>query len=143
LGHLWEQSTFNIPKSFETLLGLASILSLTPEVLIVDEPTGGLDLKVGRKVMETLKKINEEQGCTIIIITHDMALASKYAKRAIVLQGGNILIDGDTKDVFSQPDILEKAMLSPAQITLLGQKLSDRGYPPDILTVDEFIQTIS
>ena len=143
LGHLWEQSTFNIPKSFETLLGLASILSLSPEVLIVDEPTGGLDLKVGRKVMETLKKINEEQGCTIIIITHDMALASKYAKRAIVLQGGNILIDGDTKDVFSQPDILEKAMLSPAQITLLGQKLSDRGYPPDILTVDEFIQTIS
>lgn len=143
LGHLWEQSTFNIPKSYETLLGLASILSLSPQVLIVDEPTGGLDLKTSRKVMETLKKINEEQNCTIIIITHDMALASKYSKRVIVLQSGNILLDGATKEIFAQPETLEKAMLSPPQITLLGQKLADLGYPPDILTVDEFIQIIS
>jgi len=143
LGHLWEQSTFNIPKSYETLLGLASILSLSPQVLIVDEPTGGLDLKTSRKVMETLKKINEEQNCTIIMITHDMALASKYSKRVIVLQSGNILLDGATKEVFAQPETLKKAMLSPPQITLLGQRLSDLGYPPDILTVDEFIHIIS
>ena len=143
LGHLWEQGTFNIPKSYETLLGLASILSLSPQVLIVDEPTGGLDLKTSRKVMETLKKINQDQKCTIIMITHDMALASTYSKRVIVLQNGRILLDGATKEIFAQSEALEKAMLSPPQITLLGQKLSDLGYPPDILTVDEFIQIIS
>lgn len=142
LGHLWEHSTYDIPKSLETLLGLASILSLDPEVLVVDEPTGGLDLETGRRVMETLAEVNR-RGKTVIIITHDMSLASRYPQRVIVLHQGNVLIDGPTRTVFSQPDVLVKTMLEPPQITQLGQKLSEAGFPADILTVDEFVKICS
>jgi len=142
LGHLWEQSTFDIPKSLETLLGLASVLSLDPEVLIIDEPTGGLDLETGQRVMDTLCELNRNKK-TILIITHDMALASRYAKRVVVLHKGKILMDGPTHEVFAQPDILAKTMLEPPQITKLAQKLMDVGYPDDILTVDEFVHFFS
>lgn len=142
LSHLWEYSTFDIPKSLETLLGLASVLSLEPEVLIVDEPTGGLDLEVGRRVMETLKELNH-QGKTIIIITHDMALASRYARRIVVMSEGKILADGSTPSIFSQPDLLAQTMLEPPQITQLGQRLSADGFPNNILTVEEFVSVCS
>jgi energy-coupling factor transport system ATP-binding protein len=138
LGHLWEHSTFDISKSLETLLGLASVLSLDPEVLIIDEPTGGLDLETGQRVMETLRELNANNK-TIIIITHDMALASRYTKRVVLLNHGKIILDGPTKEVFAQPEILAKTMLEPPQITRLGQRLTNAGYPADILTVDEFV----
>jgi energy-coupling factor transport system ATP-binding protein len=139
LGHLWEHSTFDIPKSLETLLGLASVLSLDPEVLIIDEPTGGLDLETGQRVMDALSELNRNKK-TIIIITHDMALASRYAKRVVVLNHGQILMDGPTSEVFAKPEILAKTMLEPPQITKLGQRLMDAGFPKDILTVEEFVK---
>jgi energy-coupling factor transporter ATP-binding protein EcfA2 len=142
LGHLWEQSTFNLPKSIETLLGLASVLSLDPDVLIVDEPTGGLDQETGQRVMDTLCELNQN-GKTIIIITHDMALASRYTRRVIVLHQGKILIDGPTHEVFSKPEILSKTMLEPPQITRLSQRLMNKGFPGDILTVEDFIDFLA
>jgi energy-coupling factor transporter ATP-binding protein EcfA2 len=142
LGHLWEQSTFNLPKSIETLLGLASVLSLDPDVLIVDEPTGGLDQETGQRVMDTLCELNQN-GKTIIIITHDMALASRYTRRVIVLHQGKILIDGPTHEVFSKPEILSKTMLEPPQITRLSQRLMNKGFPGDILTVEDFINFLA
>lgn len=142
LGHLWEHSTFDIPKSLETLLGLASVLSLDPEVLVIDEPTGGLDLETGRRVMEALSELNRNNK-TIVIITHDMALASHYTKRVVVLNHGKIIMDGPTQEVFAQPEMLAKTMLEPPQITRLGQRLMDCGYPNNILTVDEFVDFIS
>ncbi len=142
LGHLWEQSTFDIPKSLETLLSLASVLSLDPEVLIIDEPTGGLDLETGRRVMDVLSELNQNNK-TILIITHDMALASRYAKRVVVLHQGKILMDGPSHEVFAQPEILAKTMLEPPQITKLGQRLMDAGFPGDILTVEEFVHFFS
>jgi energy-coupling factor transporter ATP-binding protein EcfA2 len=142
LGHLWEQSTFNLPKSIETLLGLASVLSLDPDVLIIDEPTGGLDQETGQRVMETLCELNQN-GKTIIIITHDMALASRYTRRVIVLHQGKILIDGPTHEVFSKPEILSKTMLEPPQITRLSQRLMNKGFPGDILTIEEFVDFLA
>jgi energy-coupling factor transporter ATP-binding protein EcfA2 len=141
LGHLWEQSTFDISKSLETLLGLASVLSMEPEVLIVDEPTGGLDPESAELVMESLVDLNSK-GQTIVIITHDMALAAKYTKRVIVLQDGKILMDGPTAEVFSKPEELAVAMLEPPQITQLGQKLVDVGLPKNILTVEDFVDLV-
>jgi energy-coupling factor transporter ATP-binding protein EcfA2 len=139
LERLWQHSTFDIPKSQETLLGLASVLSLQPEVLVIDEPTGGLDMHTGRVVMETLEALNK-RGCTILIITHDMALAARYTKRIVVMHQGRVLLDGPARDVFAQPEILAQTMLQPPQITALSQALSELGYPPNILTVDEFVE---
>ena len=141
LGHLWQHSTFDIPKSLETLLGLASVLSMRPEVLIVDEPTGGLDPESALRVMNTLVEINS-QGQTVIIITHDMSLAARYARRIVVLKNGHVLSDGPTREVFIRSEELASAMLQAPQITLLGKKLVELGFPSDILTVEEFVRFV-
>ena len=72
-----------------------------------------------------------------------MALASLYTKRVVLLNHGQIIMDGPTHEVFAQPEILAKTMLEPPQITRLGQRLTNSGYPADILTVDEFVNFFS
>jgi len=138
LGHLKDSYTFGILKSTETLLSLASVLAMDPQILIADEPTGGLDHAASEKVMQILTELNE-QGRTIIFITHDMELAAKYAKRIVVMQEGKVSIDGTPRRVFTQTEALKAMWLYPPQVTRLAQSLQEYGFPPDILTVDEFI----
>lgn len=138
LEHLWGYYTLGIAKSLETLLSLASVLAMGPHILIADEPTGGLDFATGEKVMEILADLNH-QGRTIIVITHDMELAAKYARRIVVLRSGEIWMDGSPREVFGQPERLAQTRLYPPQITRLAQSLAEHGFPPDVLTVDEFV----
>jgi len=137
LEHLWQYYTLGLAKSFETLLSLAAVLAMDSHILISDEPTGGLDHAASEKVMQTLSDLNS-QGHTIIIITHDMELAAKYAQRIIVLRHGEVLTDGTPREVFSQTEVLASTQLYPPQITRLAQRLAPYGIPPDILTVEEF-----
>lgn len=136
LEHLWGYYTLGLIRSMETLLSLASVLAMDPEILICDEPTGGLDYAASEKVMEILCKLNE-RGRTIIVITHDMELAAKYARRIVVLRYGEILLDGTPEYVFSQTETLASTQLHPPQITRLAQRLTPYGVPPDVLTVEE------
>jgi energy-coupling factor transport system ATP-binding protein len=110
------------------------------EILIVDEPTTGQDYKMSHEMMDFYKKLNEEDGKTIIVITHDMNIAAEYARRVIVLKDGRVLIDGSTRDVFSKPDLLKTTYLNPPQITRLAQALSRFGIPGDVLTVPEMAE---
>lgn len=138
LEHLWDYYTLSVVKSLETLLSLASVLAMDPQILIADEPTGGLDYATGEKVMEILQELNR-QGRSIILITHDMELAAKYAQRIVVLRRGEIWMDGTPREVFGQPARLAETRLSPPQITLLAQSLADYGFPPDVLSTEEFL----
>jgi energy-coupling factor transport system ATP-binding protein len=92
-------------------------------------------------MMNVLSEINKK-GCTIIVITHDMRLAAKYAQHVVVLTRGKILADGPTRDILSKPDLLRKASLLPPQITRLGQALEGFGMPRDVLTVDEMYKIL-
>lgn len=138
LEKFWNHYTMNSTRSEETLLSLASVLAIEPQILICDEPTGGLDNDAAEKVMNILTQLNQE-GRTIIIITHDMELAAKYAERIIVLRHGEVLLDGKPKDVFRQTKILESTELYPPQIMRLAQSLAKYNVPEDILTVEEFL----
>jgi energy-coupling factor transport system ATP-binding protein len=137
LEHLWNYYTMGRTRSEETLLSLASVLAMDPQILICDEPTGGLDHDAAERVMSTLTRLNQE-GRTILIITHDMELAATYTHRIIVLRQGEVLLDGTPKDVFAQTQILESTQLFPPQIMRLAQCLSRYNVPQDILTVEEF-----
>jgi len=125
-----------IPDGVKTRVAAASTMVLNPSILIVDEPTGGLDSVESGKMLGILSDINKE-GRTIIVITHDMRLAAKYADRLIVLVKGKIVADGNTRDVLSKPELLRQASLMPPQITRLGQALEEFGMPKDVLTVEE------
>lgn len=136
---LRDEYVVNLTLSEETLLGMASVLSLQPEIIIADEPTGGLDRVSAEKVMELLQSMCCEDR-TVIYITHDMKLVARYASRAVVLHKGKILIDGPPREVFSQVKVLERTKLFPPQITRLSQQLGEYGVPTNLLTIEEFIR---
>jgi energy-coupling factor transport system ATP-binding protein len=132
---------FNLGKGERQKLAVGSVLAMEPEVLVIDEPTTGLDVKGINHIMALLQELHEK-GKTIIIITHDMSIASKYAKRIVVLHNGKILLEGSPNEVYSKPEILERSSLHPPQITRLAQSLEEYGIPRDITSVEEFYKFI-
>lgn len=132
----FDMHPFFLTKGLRQRVAIASILSLKPKVIIVDEPTTGQDYKQSTEVMEFLKMLNEKEGHTIIIITHEMDVIAKYAKRVIALAKGKVLLDGPTNEVFAQADLLATTFVKPPEVTQLSQALSDFGIPNDIIDVD-------
>lgn len=116
-----------LSKGQRQRVAFASLLSMRPEVMVLDEPTTGQDFQEGIEIMEMVKKLHQ-QGHTIIFVTHDMELVAGYAKRVIVLSRGKILIDDSCRNVFYQPELLKETNLFPPQIARLVQKFGNE-YP--------------
>jgi len=134
-----QEHPFFLSKGLRQRVAIASILALRPQVIIVDEPTTGQDVKQSLEIMNFLQELNEEHGHTIIIITHDMPIVGIYAKRVIAMAQARIMADGSTREVFTKADILEKTFLAPPQITQLAQADPSLGFDPGTLTVDEMV----
>ncbi|RYD05297.1 hypothetical protein N752_10000 [Desulforamulus aquiferis] len=115
-------------------VALASVLAMQTEIIILDEPTTGQDYHERLQIMELVSKLNQE-GHTVVFITHDMALVANYAERVIVLCQGRIILDGPVREVLSQQAKLAQTLLEPPQITMLGSRLAPSSEV--ILTVDE------
>jgi len=119
-------------------LAVASVIAMGSPVLVVDEPTTGLDLRGSLSIMDLLRQWNK-QGRTIIIITHDMNIVAEYAPRTVVMAQARIVADGPTRAVLTDEAVLKQAFLKAPQITRLAQRLRERfDFPGDILTVKEF-----
>ena len=122
------------------LLTVAAVLSMKPEILVLDEPTTGQDHR-GRHILAALcKKLNKEQGMTVIVITHDMRFVAEVAERTILMADGKILLDGPTRQVMTAMDILKKAAIKPPQIAALSNMLNNAGVKVDALTVKEAVE---
>ncbi|MBC2697682.1 MAG: energy-coupling factor ABC transporter ATP-binding protein [ANME-2 cluster archaeon] len=93
-------------------LAVASILSMDPGIIVLDEPTTGQDRGHLNKFLARMKMLNET-GKTIILISHNMGVVTEYASRTIVMKGGGILMDAGTREVFSKPDIPGEASIEP------------------------------
>jgi energy-coupling factor transport system ATP-binding protein len=126
-----------LSKGQRQRVAVASVLSMKPTILIVDEPTTGQDYRDGIEMLELIKKLNET-GHTILFITHDMQLIARYASRVIVFHEGKILLNKSTREVFSETEILKRTYLSPPSITLLAQRFA-AWYPGTVLTVEEML----
>jgi energy-coupling factor transporter ATP-binding protein EcfA2 len=113
---------------------VASVLAVRPEVLILDEPTTGLDYAEQRSMMDLIKSLNEA-GSTIIVVTHTMWVVAEYAHRAVVVRDGKIFLQGTVREVFAEEDELHDAALRAPHIVSLGNAL---GYP--VLSVKEIIE---
>ncbi len=114
-----------LSKGQRQRVAFASLLSMRPEVMVLDEPTTGQDYQEGIEIMEMVKKLHQ-QGHTIIFVTHDMELVAGYANRVIVLSQGKILIDDTCRNVFYQPGLLKETNLFPPQIARLVQKFDSQ-----------------
>jgi len=136
-----DEKPFSLSKGERQRVAIASLLTMGPKVLIVDEPTTGQDYRMSKEIMDLCTALHKE-GNTIIVITHDMNLAAEYSERVVVLKDGEILCEGTPKEVFSQVETLEKTYLKPPQVTRLSQRLAEYGIPSTMLTVDEMHQNM-
>ena len=120
-------------------VAIAGILAMQPEMMVLDEPTSGLDPQGAIDILELLYELNDE-GMTIIISTHDVDLVPNYAKKVFVLVEGSLIAEGTPKEIFAQPEILEKANLRVPLVTELFQNLEKEGFNMENdypLTVEE------
>jgi energy-coupling factor transport system ATP-binding protein len=127
---------FALTKGERQLVAVASVLAAQPQVIILDEPTTGLDYRHQRNMMEMLKRLNN-RGHTIIIITHSMWVAAEYAKRTIVMKDGRILSDGPTRAVFAEENRLAETSLCPPSVVRLSNWLGT-----EALTVQEMVKEL-
>ncbi|MBP5519087.1 MAG: ABC transporter ATP-binding protein [Treponema sp.] len=127
---------FNMSRGQRQRLCLACLIALNPEILILDEPTTGLDYRECMEVMNRIRKLNEN-GTTVIMVCHDMEIVLDFAKSVIVMNRGEILAQGKTREILSDTQLLAKARLLQPQIaatcSLLGETFKG------IFTVDEMI----
>ena len=121
-------------------LAVASVLTMAPKILILDEPTTGQDWGHSVKLMNIAKRLNEEMGVTVIFITHDMRIVAEYAKRVVLMHDGKIIYDGDPGRLFTS-DWLHKYNILPPYITQLSLRMF-KNRPP-ILSVEDFLKAIN
>ncbi len=121
-------------------VAIAGVLAMRPACIVLDEPTAMLDPSGRREVMETITKLNTEDGITVILITHFMEEAVR-AGRVLVMNGGRVEMDGTPHEVFRRADELKALRLDIPQISALAQTLRQRGLPLSdrILTVEDFL----
>ncbi len=124
-------------------VAIAGIIAMKPECIVLDEPTAMLDPRGRKEVMQTVKKLNEEFGITVIFITHYMDEAVK-ANRVIVMDEGRIILDGTPREVFVNIETLKKAGLDVPEATELASMLIKKGVnlSADILDIDELYEEI-
>ena len=130
---------FNLSRGERQMLALASIFAIQPEILVLDEPTTGLDYKECMHVMQMVKHLNE-QGTTVIMVCHDMELVLDFARTVYVIHDGALLKKGSTREIFADHLLLKQASLAPPQIAQLSRLLGE-GFQ-NVFTVDELIERI-
>ena len=119
-----DDDPFLLNRGTRQLLALASIVVLAPPVVVLDEPTTGLDFRECVKVMDILRDLHEA-GTTVVMVCHDMEVVADFASRAIVMSQGRIVDDGPTFDVLRNRDTLERASLIPPQIVDISLSLCE------------------
>ena len=122
-----EKSPFSLSGGQMRRVAIAGILALNPDIIVLDEPTVGLDPKGKEELMNLLVKIQNETSKSIIMITHDMNVVGKYAKRIIVMDRGNIVYDGDKRNLFEDIERLHKFNLDLPTSGYLAIKLKEKG----------------
>lgn len=123
---------------------IAGVLAMKPEVLVLDEPTAGLDPRGREEVLTMISELREKTGTTIILISHNMGDIAEYADRIIVMNEGQIVFDGDKHTVFAQGQKLEEIGLAAPDITGIMSTLEEKGLPVDTkaVTIEDGVNSI-
>ena len=117
-----QHDPFSMSKGERQRIAVASIVATKPDVIIMDEPTTGLDYPQIKSMMELIKSLNE-MGHTIVMVTHTMWVVAEYAHRAVVLKDGEVILQGTPREIFKNEDILRAAYLKPPQIIQMSNRL--------------------
>ena len=141
---LYDQPPFDLSGGQKRRVAIAGVLAMKPEVLILDEPTAGLDPAGRDEILDLIAQMHKELGITIILVSHSMEDVAKYVDRIIVMNQGQAVYDATPKEVFSHYKELERIGLAAPQVTYLMHDLSAKGLPVNLeaTTIKEAERTI-
>lgn len=141
---LFYQPPFDLSGGQKRRVAIAGVLAMHPDVLILDEPTAGLDPAGRDEILELLAQMKRDLGITIILVSHSMEDVAKYVDRLFVMNGGELMLEGAPKEVFRHYKELEAVGLAAPQVTYIMHELKEKGLDVDLdaTTVDEAKQTI-
>lgn len=133
------QSPFDLSGGQKRRVAIAGVLAMKPDILVLDEPTAGLDPKGRDEILDQIAKLHEEMGITVILVSHSMEDVAKYVERIIVMNKGSILYDDVPKSVFAHYKELEQVGLAAPQVTYIMQSLKEKGLPvnTEVTTIKE------
>ena len=133
------QSPFDLSGGQKRRVAIAGVLAMKPEVLILDEPTAGLDPKGRDEILDLIAELHDTLGITVILVSHSMEDVANYVDRIIVMNKGEAVFDGVPKEVFSHYKELETIGLAAPQVTYVMQELREAGFNvgTDATTIDE------
>lgn len=136
---LYEKSPFELSGGQKRRVAIAGVLAMNPEVLILDEPTAGLDPKGRDEILQSIKHLHEERGITVILVSHSMEDVAKLVDRIIVMHEGKAAMEGTPKEVFCHAKELEAMGLAAPQVSYVFAALKEKGFdvPLDIFTVED------
>ena len=136
---LYYQPPFDLSGGQKRRVAIAGVLAMKPEVLILDEPTAGLDPKGRDEILDQITRMHRELDMTVILVSHSMEDVAKYVNRLIVMNQGQVVLDGIPKEVFSYSKELEAIGLAVPQVTRLMREMKEAGFMvrTDVATVEE------
>ena len=142
---LYEKSPFELSGGQKRRVAIAGILAMKPEVIILDEPTAGVDPRGRNEIFAAINHMHKETGITVVLVSHSMEDVAKYADRIVVMSEGKIVTTGSPKEVFSKVELLESIGLAAPQISYIIKGLKEKGFEinDDIYTVDEATKVLS
>jgi energy-coupling factor transport system ATP-binding protein len=136
---LLDASPFELSGGQKRRVAIAGILAMKPEVLVLDEPTAGLDPRGRDEILDQIASLHEESGITVILVTHSMEDVANYVDRILVMNRGSLVVDHEPREVFSRLKELEEIHLAAPQVTYVMHTLREKGFPVNtgVTTVDE------
>lgn len=134
-----DKSPFELSGGQKRRVAIAGVVAMEPKVLILDEPTAGLDPKGRDEILAQVKQLHKEYNITTIIVSHSMEDVAKIADRVIVMNKGKAVLDGVPRNIFKNIDMLESIGLAVPQVTYLERALKEKGFKleGDMITVEE------
>ena len=135
----YKQSPFELSGGQKRRVAIAGVLAMRPKVLVLDEPTAGLDPKGRDEILDQVERLHKETGMTVILVSHSMEDVARYVERIIVMNRGEKMLDGTPREVFRHYKELEKVGLAAPQVTYVMHDLKERGFDlsPDETTIEE------
>ena len=140
----YKKSPFELSGGQKRRVAIAGILAMEPEVIVLDEPTAGLDPKGRDEILDLVAELHQVRKITVVLVSHSMEDVAKYVDRLIVMDDGKVRFDGTPKEVFSHYKELEKLGLAAPQVTYVTHALKEKGWDidTDATTVEEAKEAI-
>ena len=141
---LLDKSPFELSGGQKRRVAIAGVIAMSPDVLILDEPTAGLDPGGREAIIKNIKKYHEVKKSTVILVTHDMDEIARTVRKIVVFNEGRIILRGTPAQVFSQGEKLRSIGLSIPEITRVTMRLRELGLPlePSIFTVEQALSSL-